>query len=145
MTSDTLVRNLRTELEMSERKRLRLQRSRFLKDFEPEDTSLWTMLDLMSLILIFFIMLYTVPAPTATSKISTKTQQAVPKMVKKAVSLDTALPGNALLGNDDRFGNNDTFINDGKSRNDGKLSNDGKLRNDGRYQNAPCHGRHRPV
>ncbi len=55
---DALVENLRMELEMSERKLLRLQRRTFLDGFEAEDLSLWTMLDLMTLILIFFIILY---------------------------------------------------------------------------------------
>ncbi len=124
MASDTLVRNLRTELEMSERKRLRLQRSRFLKDFEPEDTSLWTMLDLMSLILIFFIMLYTVPAPPAASDIIPKIQQPLSKIFKKPVSRDTARPGNDDNSrNEDNFGNNE------------KLTTDEKFTTDGRFQN----------
>ncbi|MEE4364562.1 MAG: flagellar motor protein MotB [Desulfotignum sp.] len=82
MRSDTIVSNLRTELEISERKRLRLQRSQFLNAFEPEDTSLWSMLDLMTLILIFFIMLYAVPAPP---KNITKTQEQVAKLFSKPV------------------------------------------------------------
>ena len=54
----TIIENLKSELEMSERKRLRLQRAQFLESFESEDLSLWVMIDIMSLILIFFIILY---------------------------------------------------------------------------------------
>lgn len=49
---------LRSELEISERSRLRLQRREVLETFEPEELSLWTMLDMMTLLLIFFILLY---------------------------------------------------------------------------------------
>ncbi len=92
MRSDTLVRNLRTELEISERKRLRLQRSQFLNAFEPEDTSLWSMLDLMTLILIFFIMLYAAPTPPDTPKNVTKTQGQVAKVFKTPVLQDHTKP-----------------------------------------------------
>jgi len=54
----TLIENLKSELELSERKRLRLQRRQSLEGFQAEDLSLWTMLDLMTLILVFFIILY---------------------------------------------------------------------------------------
>ena len=50
--------NLISELEISELKRLRLKRQSLLEGVEPEDSSLWTMLDIMTLILAFFIMLY---------------------------------------------------------------------------------------
>ncbi len=53
------VANLQQELEISEQKRLRLRQQQLMQDFEPEDASLWIMLDLMTLILIFFILLYT--------------------------------------------------------------------------------------
>ncbi len=89
MRSDTLVKNLRTELEISERKRLRLQRSQFLSAFEPEDTGLWSMLDLMTLILIFFIMLYAVPTPPISI---TKTHEQVAKVFKKPVFQDHTKP-----------------------------------------------------
>ena len=92
MKPDTLVKNLRTELEISERKRLRLQRSRFLNAFEPEDTGLWSMLDLMTLILIFFIMLYAVPAPPTLPKNITKTQEQVEKVSRKPVFQDHTKP-----------------------------------------------------
>lgn len=59
------VENLKSELEMSERKLLRLQRLKFLEGFEAEDLSLWTMLDLMTLILVFFIVLYADLIPLA--------------------------------------------------------------------------------
>ncbi len=49
---------LKSEIEMSERKRLRLQRSMILDSNEPEDFGHWIMLDLMTLILVFFIILY---------------------------------------------------------------------------------------
>jgi chemotaxis protein MotB len=95
MRSDTFGRNLKTELEISERKRLRLQRSQFLKDFEPEDTSLWTMVDLMTLILVFFIMIYTIPAPPAIPKIFTKTQKTVSTVHTKPAFQDhTSTPEN---------------------------------------------------
>ena len=63
------VENLKSELEMSERKLLRLQRLKFLEGFESEDLSLWTMLDLMTLILVFFIVLYADLIPMAPPKI----------------------------------------------------------------------------
>jgi chemotaxis protein MotB len=50
--------NLISELEISELKRLRLKRQSLLEGDEPEDSSLWTMLDIMTLVLAFFIMLY---------------------------------------------------------------------------------------
>lgn len=50
--------NLISELEISELKRLRLKRQSLLEGCEPEDSGLWTMLDIMTLILAFFIMLY---------------------------------------------------------------------------------------
>lgn len=52
------IRNLKSELESSERKLLRLQRKKLFEEAEPEDLSLWVMLDLMTLILVFFILLY---------------------------------------------------------------------------------------
>ena len=58
MGKDVLVEHLKSELEMSERKRLGLQRQKIEEGFEAEDLSLWTMLDLMTLILVFFIILY---------------------------------------------------------------------------------------
>lgn len=71
-------KNLISELEISELKRLRLKRQRLLAECEPEDAGLWAMLDIMTLILAFFIMLYSsqahmpqtpkikhVPAPAA--------------------------------------------------------------------------------
>ena len=51
-------KDLISELEISELKRLRLKRQSLLEEYEPEDSSLWTMLDIMTLILAFFIMLY---------------------------------------------------------------------------------------
>ena len=63
--TDLLVENLKSELEMSERKLLRLQRLKSLEGFEAEDLSLWTMLDLMTLILVFFIILYADLIPLA--------------------------------------------------------------------------------
>ena len=51
-------KNLISELEISELKRLRLKRQSLLEECEPEDSGLWTMLDIMTLILSFFIMLY---------------------------------------------------------------------------------------
>ncbi len=53
------IANLRQELEISEQKRLRLRQQQLMQDSEPEDASLWIMLDLITLILIFFILLYT--------------------------------------------------------------------------------------
>ena len=50
--------NIISELEISELKRLRLKRQSLLEGYEPEDSSLWAMLDIMTLILAFFIMLY---------------------------------------------------------------------------------------
>ncbi|HKL01433.1 MAG TPA: flagellar motor protein MotB [Desulfotignum sp.] len=107
MRSDTLVKNLRTELEISERKRLRLQRSQFLSAFEPEDTSLWSMLDLMTLILIFFIMLYAAPAPQASLKQNTKTQQQVAKVLEQPVFQDHTIPQK-----DTRSAHNSPFSHD---------------------------------
>jgi chemotaxis protein MotB len=63
--TNLLVENLKSELEMSERKLLRLQRLKFLEGFEAEELSLWTMLDLMTLILVFFIILYADLMPLA--------------------------------------------------------------------------------
>ena len=56
--SMTTSENLISELEISELKRLRLKRQSLLEECEPEDASLWAMLDIMTLILAFFIMLY---------------------------------------------------------------------------------------
>ena len=50
--------NLVSELEISELKRLRLKRQSLLEGCEAEDSGLWAMLDIMTLILAFFIMLY---------------------------------------------------------------------------------------
>jgi chemotaxis protein MotB len=54
----TTSENLISELEISELKRLRLKRQSLLEGCEPEDAGLWAMLDIMTLILAFFIMLY---------------------------------------------------------------------------------------
>nr|WP_320016578.1 flagellar motor protein MotB [uncultured Desulfobacter sp.] len=54
----TTSENLISELEISELKRLRQKRQSLLEGCEPEDSSLWAMLDIMTLILAFFIMLY---------------------------------------------------------------------------------------
>ena len=54
----TYLDNLRSELELSERKRIHLQRQGLIKPSEDQDISLWVMLDLMTLILVFFIILY---------------------------------------------------------------------------------------
>ncbi|WP_320042021.1 flagellar motor protein MotB [uncultured Desulfobacter sp.] len=51
-------KNLISELEISELKRLRMKRQSLLEECEPEDSGLWAMLDIMTLILAFFIMLY---------------------------------------------------------------------------------------
>ena len=50
--------NLTSELEISELKRLRLKRQGLLEGCEAEDSGLWAMLDIMTLLLAFFIMLY---------------------------------------------------------------------------------------
>ncbi|WP_022667366.1 OmpA family protein [Desulfospira joergensenii] len=49
---------LSSELEMSERRRLQLKRSRALLDLDSGEMSQWVMVDLMTLVLAFFIMLY---------------------------------------------------------------------------------------
>ncbi len=54
----TEVNHLKLELEISENKRNRLQRNNLIKSLEPEDFNIWIMLDIMTLILIFFIVLY---------------------------------------------------------------------------------------
>jgi len=54
----TTPENMISELEISELKRLRLKRQSLLEGCEPEDSGLWVMLDIMTLILAFFIMLY---------------------------------------------------------------------------------------
>ncbi len=56
--------NLISELEISELKRLRLKRQSLVEGCEPEDPGLWAMLDIMTLILAFFIMLYSNQAHT---------------------------------------------------------------------------------
>lgn len=64
-----ILTDLKTQLEISERQRLRLQRQMLLDSLEPEDTSLWTMLDLITLILVFFIILYSTPgSPTSPAR-----------------------------------------------------------------------------
>ncbi len=52
------VKHLKLELEMSEGKRIRLQRNNLITSLEPEDSNIWIMLDVMTLLLIFFIVLY---------------------------------------------------------------------------------------
>jgi len=73
--------NLISELEISELKRLRQKRRCLLEESVPEDAGLWAMLDIMTLILAFFIMLYSsqaqMPQPL-------KTRHSTPaKPVKK--------------------------------------------------------------
>ena len=60
---DTTLHTLRSELELSERKRLMLKHQMLLDSFEPEDNSLWIMLDLITLILVFFVVIYSAPRP----------------------------------------------------------------------------------
>jgi chemotaxis protein MotB len=55
---NALVISLKAELEIVQRKLLRLKRQNSLEGFESEDLSIWTMVDLMTLILVFFIILY---------------------------------------------------------------------------------------
>nr|WP_319490277.1 flagellar motor protein MotB [uncultured Desulfobacter sp.] len=88
----TLPKNLTSELEISELKRLRLKRQRLLAECEPEDAGLWAMLDIMTLILAFFIMLYSsqahMPQTPKTKHVSTpavrQPAKPVPKQVKSA-------------------------------------------------------------
>lgn len=63
------IKNLKFELEMSERKMLRLKRRGLTEALEPEELSLWAMLDLMTLILVFFIILYANLLPVHPPKI----------------------------------------------------------------------------
>jgi len=73
--------NLISELEISELKRLRLKRQTLLEGCEPEDPGLWTMLDIMTLILAFFIMLYSnqahMPQALKIKQVSTEVRQTV--------------------------------------------------------------------
>jgi chemotaxis protein MotB len=73
--------NLISELEISELKRLRLKRRRLLEESEPEDSGLWAMLDIMTLILAFFIMLYSnqahMPQTPKTKNVPKQTRQPV--------------------------------------------------------------------
>lgn len=93
----TLIQHLKTELEMSERKRLRLQRRKLMEAFVPEDNSLWTMLDLITLILVFFIILYAAPGSLSSpdlKKPAGKVRETIRKLVPQAVFTDeTTLPG----------------------------------------------------
>jgi len=52
------VEKLKQNLEISEKKRSLLKRYSVLKNTEPENTGLWMMVDLMTLVLVFFIYLY---------------------------------------------------------------------------------------
>ena len=76
-----MTENLTSELEISELKRLRLKRQSLLEGYEPEDSSLWAMLDIMTLILAFFIMLYSSqahePQPIKTKQDPTMAGQTV--------------------------------------------------------------------
>ncbi|MBU0973013.1 MAG: flagellar motor protein MotB [Proteobacteria bacterium] len=89
---DVLVENLKAELEMSERKLLRLQRRKFLEGFEAEDLSLWTMLDLMTLILVFFIVLYADSMPLAPQKLFEKSTASLVGQVQKIVLPSKKIP-----------------------------------------------------
>ena len=105
----TPPKNLISELELSELKRLRLKRQRLLEACEPEEAGLWAMLDIMTLILAFFIMLYSSQAhmprtpqiehvPTAAPRRPAKPVQTPVKTVKK--NKDTKLD---LLNIEDRL------------------------------------------
>ena len=84
----TTLENLTSELEISELKRLRRKRQSLLEGCEPEDSSLWAMLDIMTLILAFFIMLYSSQAHMSQAleikQVPTVVQQPV-KSVKTPV------------------------------------------------------------
>ncbi|MCG8548944.1 MAG: flagellar motor protein MotB [Desulfobacterales bacterium] len=73
--------NLISELELSELKRLRLKRQSLFEKCEPEESGLWTMLDIMTLILAFFIMLYSsqahMPQALKTTHITNQVHQPV--------------------------------------------------------------------
>ncbi|WP_035240417.1 OmpA/MotB family protein [Desulfobacter vibrioformis] len=73
--------NLISELEISELKRLHQKRQSLLEGCEPEDPGLWAMLDIMTLILAFFIMLYSnqahMPQALKIKQGSTEVRQAV--------------------------------------------------------------------
>lgn len=58
------IETIKSELIISERKRLDLQRRKNLEGTDTEDLNLWPMLDLMTLILVFFIILYADLLPT---------------------------------------------------------------------------------
>ncbi|WP_321495017.1 OmpA family protein [uncultured Desulfobacter sp.] len=100
--------NLIYELEISESKRLRLKRQGLLEGCEPEDPGLWAMLDIMTLILVFFIMLYSnqtqTPETPKIKHVATVVRQAVDavktpdKPVKK--NMETGLD---LLAIEDRL------------------------------------------
>ncbi len=74
--------NIRQELEISEQKRIRLRQQQIMGNLEPEDVSLWVMVDLMSLILIFFILLYTSEITKNTAPVSSP---SVKTMLEKVV------------------------------------------------------------
>nr|WP_319392098.1 OmpA family protein [uncultured Desulfobacter sp.] len=79
-------KNLISELELSELKRLRLKRQRLVEACEPEDAGLWAMLDIMTLILAFFIMLYSsqthMPRPPQIKHVPTAAPSRPAKPVK---------------------------------------------------------------
>ena len=88
MTNIT-INNMQAELEMSERKRLRLQRLKVLDGAESEDLNLWVMVDIMSLILVFFIILYATILPKTYPQISKYTgKQVLPLISDIAGEID---------------------------------------------------------
>ena len=83
--------NLISQLEISELKRLRLKRQSLLESCEPEDPGLWAMLDIMTLILAFFIMLYSNQAQMLQAlKIKHISTKQVPAEVRQVVQKSQA-------------------------------------------------------
>lgn len=83
--------NLISELEISDLTRLRLKRQSLLEGCEPEDPGLWAMLDIMTLILAFFIMLYSnqahMPQALKINQVATVVDQTVEPVKTPAKSV----------------------------------------------------------
>jgi len=76
-------KEIKNRLELSERKRIQLQRMLARKTVE-EEIPLWSMVDLMTLLLVFFLFLYSLSAKETLFTIKSPSQNPQPLQIKKS-------------------------------------------------------------
>ena len=92
MLRNNNTQELKNQLELSERKRIQLQKMLSRKTVE-EEIPLWSMVDLMTLLLVFFLFLYSLSAKKTYLKVNS------PNMDRPTLEIKTPLHSQQPLGN----------------------------------------------